>query len=316
MLKYLPASISLKIGWPWTEESDPLPPLKSDGNLWPRISIVTPSFNQEQFIEETIRSVLLQNYPDLEYIIIDGGSTDKTIEIIRKYDPWITSWVSEPDNGQSQAINRGFRKCTGELVNWICSDDMLCKNALKNLAAQFKNDNHALFIGKGLRIDQNSRIIDEIYPSAIKNIEDLLDLKNFWRKSDSIMQQSCFYPRKEVIDSGYLNEENHYSMDYELWGRLLMADIRVIRLNSSIGMFRWYQGQKTSNFNRATNSLVRTALSLILINMKFSFFRKNSLFFKVLLYYASYYYHFIRSEIGLKRRLKALLNVSPDNLYK
>ena len=316
MLNDLPPSPPSKTGWPWTEESDPLPPLRSDSSLWPRISVVTPSFNQGQFIEETIRSILLQNYPDLEYIIIDGGSSDKTIEIIKKYDPWITFWISETDNGQSQAINKGFRKCTGDLVNWICSDDMLCRNALKNLAAQFKDTSNVLFIGKGLRIDQNSKIIDEIYPSAIKNIVDLLDIKNFWRKSDSIMQQSCFYPLKEVIDSGYLNEENHYSMDYELWGRLLMADIRVVRLNSDIGMFRWYQGQKTSDFNRATNSLVRTALYLILNNRKFSFFKKNSLIFKVLLYYASYYYHFTRSEIGLKRRLKSLLNVSPDSLYK
>ena len=89
------------------------------------------------------------------------------------------------------------------------------------------------------------------------------------------MQQSCFYPLKEIINSGYLNERNHYSMDYELWGRLLMADIRVVRFNSDIGMFRWYQGQKTSNFNKATNSLVKTALYLILINREFLLFQKN-----------------------------------------
>lgn len=309
MLNLLPPPPPSKTGWPWTEESDPLPPFKTDGSFWPRISIITPSFNQGQFIEETIRSILLQNYPDLEYIIIDGGSTDDTSEILKKYNPWITFWMSEPDNGQSQAINRGFRKCTGDLVNWICSDDMLCRNALKNLAAQFEDTSHALFIGKGVRIDQNSRIIDAINPSAIKDIMDLLDIKNFWKKSDSIMQQSCFYPLKEVIDSGYLNEKNHYSMDYELWGRLLMADIRVVHFNSDLGMFRWYQGQKTSNFNKAANSLVRTALCLIFINGNFSFFKKSNLIFKVLIYYLSYYYHFIRSEIGLKRRLKTLMNV-------
>ena len=193
---------------------------------------------------------------------------------------------------------------------------MLCKNALLSLTEQFKNATHALFIGKGVRIDQNSRIIDEIKPSAINNISDLLDIRNYWRKADSIMQQSCFYPLKAIINSGYLNEKNHYSMDYELWGRLLIADIRVVRFNSDIGMFRWYTGQKTSNYNTSTNSLVRTALHLILINRDFLFFKKINLIFNVLTYYVSYYYHFIRSEIGLKRRFKSLLNVSPDNIYK
>jgi glycosyltransferase involved in cell wall biosynthesis len=305
MLNILPPCPPSKYGWPWTEESMPLPQVKPDGGLWPRISIITPSYNQAEFIEETIRSILLQNYPNLEYIIIDGGSTDRSLEIIRKYDRWITYWKSEPDYGQSQAINKGFKICTGDLVNWICSDDMLCKNALLSLAEQFKNTTHALFIGKGVRIDQNSKIIDEINPSAIKNISELLDIKNYWRKSESIMQQSCFYPIKAVTNSGYLNEKNHYSMDYELWGRILMTDIRVVRFNSEIGMFRWYRGQKTSNFNLSTNSLVKTALSLIVVERNFPFVKKIRLIFKAVLYFLSYYYHFIRSVIGLKRRLNS-----------
>ena len=162
MLNHLPPPPPGKTGWPWTEESDPLPPLQPDNNPWPRISIVTPSFNQGQFIEETIRSILLQNYPNLEYIIIDGGSTDNSLEIIRKYESWITYWVSEPDNGQSQAINKGFKKCTGDLVNWICSDDLLCKNALYNMAPLLNDNLNALIIGKGLRIDQTNKILNEI----------------------------------------------------------------------------------------------------------------------------------------------------------
>jgi glycosyltransferase involved in cell wall biosynthesis len=316
MLAQLPSPSPGKIGWPWTEESDPLPPLQPGGSPWPRISIVTPSYNQGQFIEETIRSILLQNYPNLEYIIVDGGSTDSTLDIIRKYDQWINYWESEPDKGQSQAINKGFRKCTGELVNWICSDDLLCKNALFNLAVQFKNTRNALFIGKGVRIDQNSKIIDEIKPTGIKSISDLIDIKDYWRKADSVMQQSCFYPLKAIIISGYLNEKNHYSMDYELWGRILMSDIQVVRFNSEIGMFRWYKGQKTSNFNRATNSLVKTAIFLTMINRDFSVFKKIRLILKVVNYFTSYYYHFIRSVIGLRRRLNTLVNVSSGFIYK
>src|SRR5262249_30682863 len=123
-----------KSGWPWTRGRLVLPPKRPDGSPWPRLSIITPSYNQGQFIEETIRSVLLQGYPDLEYMIIDGGSTDNTVEIIRKYDPWLEYWVSERDRGQSHAINKGFRRSSGALLGWLNSDDVLLPNALATVA--------------------------------------------------------------------------------------------------------------------------------------------------------------------------------------
>src|SRR5262249_22787460 len=119
-----------KKGWPWTEESLPLWEQIGEGYFCPRITVVTPSFNQGQFIEETIRSVLLQGYPDLEYFVLDGGSTDDSVAIIKKYSPWISFWASEVDGGQSAAINRGLRMGSGWYATWINSDDMLCKNAL------------------------------------------------------------------------------------------------------------------------------------------------------------------------------------------
>src|SRR5678816_3341009 len=124
-------------GWPWTEAPPPLPPTGPNGQPWPRISIVTPSFNQAQYLEETIRSVLLQGYPNLEYFVYDGGSTDGSVEILRRYEPFLQGWVSERDKGQSDAINKGFARCTGEVVNWLCSDDILLPGALLHVGQAF-----------------------------------------------------------------------------------------------------------------------------------------------------------------------------------
>ena len=125
----LPPAPKDKTGWPWTEESTKLPEKSPDGSRWPCITVITPSFNQGQFLEEAIRSVLLQGYPNLEYFVFDGGSSDNSSEIIKKYSSWLTYWVSEPDNGQSAVINRGLQMGTGFYATWINSDDMLCKNA-------------------------------------------------------------------------------------------------------------------------------------------------------------------------------------------
>src|SRR5262245_38077091 len=106
-LAELPPPPAGRIGWPWTMESPQLPDTMSDGRPWPRISIVTPSYNQGEFIEETIRSVLLQGYPNLEYIVMDGGSKDETLSILQKYEHAINYWTSAPDKGQAEAINKG-----------------------------------------------------------------------------------------------------------------------------------------------------------------------------------------------------------------
>ncbi|MCH8077935.1 MAG: glycosyltransferase [SAR324 cluster bacterium] len=118
-LQELPPPPPDKVGWPWTEGSALQPAATPGGDDWPMISIVTPSFNQGQFIEETIRSVLLQGYPNIEYLILDGGSTDETVDIIRKYEPWVSYWVSEPGDGQSDAIDQGWARSSGEILELL-----------------------------------------------------------------------------------------------------------------------------------------------------------------------------------------------------
>src|SRR5687767_13410040 len=123
-LKELPPPPSGKTGWPWTEQSPLLPAAMPDGRPWPRISIVTASYNQGLFIEETIRSILLQGYPNLEYVIMDGGSTDESVAIIKKYEQHLGFWVSEKDQGAADALRRGFEQVTGSILAYLNSDDV------------------------------------------------------------------------------------------------------------------------------------------------------------------------------------------------
>jgi glycosyltransferase involved in cell wall biosynthesis len=131
-LRDLPEPSATRTGWPWTETS---PNIEGAGGEWPRITVVTPSFNQGAYIEETLRSVLLQGYPNLEYIVIDGGSTDGSVETIRRYARWLDYWVSEPDRGQAHALNKGFARASGDVLGWLNSDDVYLPGALKQVGA-------------------------------------------------------------------------------------------------------------------------------------------------------------------------------------
>ena len=144
----LPPPPAGRTGWPWTEEtsSDRYATLPASGQ-WPKLSIVCPSFRQGGFIEETLRSVLLQNYPALEFIVIDGGSNDETVPILKKYAPWLAHWESEPDRGQSHALNKGFTRATGDLFGWINSDDYYQPGALAAIAAGYRPGRRELFFG-------------------------------------------------------------------------------------------------------------------------------------------------------------------------
>ena len=251
-----------KMGWPWTQASTRLPVSKLDVYDWPKITIITPSFNQGRFIEETIRSVLLQGYPDLEYIVLDGGSTDGSVEIIKKYSPWLSYWVSEPDGGQSAAINRGLKIGSGVFATWINSDDMLHHNALFAHATRIGFDAACVYVGVCAYIDEFSELLS-VHRSRIHSLEDLLRVPQVWRAGGNIVQPEVLFPRALALEVGGLNADNHYSMDYELWGKFLIAGARFHHTDVPFGMLRRHADQKISDGIRTTQSLIDSAMRLV-----------------------------------------------------
>lgn len=209
---------------------------------FPKITIITPSFNQGQYIEQTINSILSQNYPNLEYIIIDGGSTDDTVDIIKKYEDKITYWVSEPDNGQAHAINKGLNKATGELVNWINSDDYLEDGALLTLAEAYEQNQTAFaFCGYTRCFWDEDNSTSHSYRMGLKKdtTSTLLSIE--------MNQPGTFLKREAVEKVGGVNESLRYVFDNELWMRLLCSygQENVVVLSETIAHFRQHGGSKS-----------------------------------------------------------------------
>jgi glycosyltransferase involved in cell wall biosynthesis len=245
-LAELPPPPSGKTGWPWTVETPPLPPVRPDGTPWPRISIVTPSYNQGRFIEETIRSVLLQGYPNLEYIIIDGGSTDQTIEIIKKYELRITHWVSEPDNGQSNAINKGFSRATGEILAWINSDDMYLPGTLARIATAFVR--YKVDIVTGGQICYPNHSAEKLAVERAAGFGLKPTLARLFVSAPYLHQSSTFWTRDiwQKTDRK-INEDLHYAMDADLWFQFMkVANVRTKIINGPLSLFRKHESQKTN----------------------------------------------------------------------
>ncbi len=261
-LQELPLPPKGKTGWPWTEESRPLPDAMPDGHAWPRVTVVTPSFNQGQFLEETIRSVLLQGYPNIEYCILDGGSTDHSVDIIKKYEPWLSYWVSERDKGQSDAISRGLQRGSGQMATWINSDDVLCKEALVTQASRIGFDDNVVYAGMCIYIDAESRPV-RTHQGRIHSLEDLLRINAFWRRRGNLVQPETLFPLKLALEVGGVNTDLYYTMDYEFWGKLLLAGARIQYTDIPFGMLREHGQQKTADGLRTTRELLNVASGFI-----------------------------------------------------
>jgi len=184
-------------------------------NQLPIISIVTPSYNQGSYLEETILSVLEQGYPALEFFIFDGGSTDGSLDIIQKHQDRLTFWESKPDRGQSHAINKGFRMASGEIVAWLNSDDLLAPGALKVVAQAWQqNPGVGLITGQTEIIDQAGKPTGNIFGSEPNVINSLLSSEN------PVSQPSTFFSTSALKEVGFLDETLHMSMDWDLWLRI------------------------------------------------------------------------------------------------
>ncbi len=204
----------------------------------PKISVVTPSLNQGRFIEETILSVLSQDYPNVEYMIFDGGSTDNTTDIINKYDEHIDYWVSEPDESQSDAINKGFERVTGDIVTWINSDDQYCtKNIFKKISEFFITNPHIdACYGNNVYVDENSAIL-YLRKGVPFYSRELLKIWNY-------IHQPTVFLRKDVIDNFSLNLNLNYIMDYEYWLRITRK-YKFKYIDLIISASRWHHECKT-----------------------------------------------------------------------
>jgi glycosyltransferase involved in cell wall biosynthesis len=242
-LSELPPVSGGRSGWPWTEESPRVGQDAAEGD-WPSISVIIPSFQQAPFLEETLRSVLLQGYPALELFVIDGGSTDGTLEVIRRYEPWISKWVSGPDGGQSAAINKGWRESRGDLVTWLNSDDLLLPGWAGRAAEAFNADASLDFVyGDVQVIDGESRPqwIYRAFPATVERIV------VYWKTP---FAQQGFLMRRRVLDEcGYLDESLHFTMDVEYWLRLLVARRKFRQFNETVAAYRLHATSKTSAQN-------------------------------------------------------------------
>jgi hypothetical protein len=179
--------------------------------------VVTPSFNQAPFLDQCIRSVLDQHYGDLEYLILDGGSTDGSVDLIRQHEAALTYWVSAPDGGQSAAINSGFRRATGDLVAWLNADDFYLPGAFARVAAAYRaNPDASFYFGDGWRVDAAGVRLSNFFPEGHVTFHEPAYVYGL----NYVLQPAAFINRRHLQASGYLDPALRYGMDSDLWIRL------------------------------------------------------------------------------------------------
>ena len=224
--------------WPWTPAQDSTALGKQDADL-PKISVVTPSFNQAKFLEATIRSVLLQNYPNLEYVVIDGGSHDGSVEIIERYQQHFSYWHSRTDAGQADAIAVGFDKTDGEIMCWLNSDDLLLPNTLLRIGRKFASNRRVDFLyGNRLVIDEAGACIGRhAWPHILTRYH--------WAMGQPMAQECCFWRRSLFNHVGGLDKSKFFILDYDLFVRMWRVG-KFKKLPATLGCYRVHEESKNA----------------------------------------------------------------------
>ncbi len=206
-----------------------------------KVSIITPSYNQGQFIEATIKSVLNQSYPNIEYILVDGGSTDRTMEVVNKYKEKIDIVIHEKDKGQTDAINKGFRLASGELCGWINSDDILHEDCVKNIVELYKTkQDGAIYF---------SALLDRIDAAGNRirvTRKDIPDRNHLLNNDYDVVQPGSFYSASILKKINFLDEKINYCMDLDLWLRLGEQGALYSYTEKPLAAIRMWEGTKTS----------------------------------------------------------------------
>jgi len=216
----------------------------------PRISIVTPSHNQAAFLEQTIRSVLDQDYPDLEYIVMDGGSTDGSVDIIRKYADCLAYWVSEKDNGQADAIMRGFQRATGDILAWVNSDDTLLPGALRRVGEYFaRRPEVEVVVGGCIRVDEQGQPLRARgFGPVVCNLGTSQNLRKLLYWDLGFAQPASFWRREAFFAVGGFDTSLRFCFDYDMYLRLAQRK-PFGRIKAFLACFRVHSESKTSTLN-------------------------------------------------------------------
>lgn len=247
----LPPPPSGRSGFPWTE-GHTMPDTMPNGETWPRFTVVTPSYNQAEYLEETIRSVLLQGYPNLEYMICDGGSTDESAEIIQKYEPWLSFWVSEKDKGQSDAINKGFKRATGDVQAWLNSDDTFYPGALERGVSELLDGDADIIIAgmnKVYLTDGVAEVVKFTHGGWGRPVHPYRIFKKPTNTAFNFMQPSMFWKKWCWDVTEGLDPDYHWVMDIEWCTRAMASGAKVITSDSLIARFLLHPASKTEMFN-------------------------------------------------------------------
>ena len=193
---------------------------------------------------------------------MDGGSTDGSVEIIEKYSPWLSYWVSQTDHGQSDAINRGLMLASGDFATWINSDDLLCKNALVEHASRIGFAPDTVYVGNCTYMDETGNAL-LLHRGRVQSLEDLVRVKTVWGAKGHIVQPEVMFPRELYLTVGGLDCNNHFTMDFELWGKFFLAGATFQYTDIPFGIFREHAKQKTHDMLRQIRSLIETAAKLV-----------------------------------------------------